>query len=117
MANQKIPGLSEKITAELKNRKITKKRLCKICQFSESTLQEIITTSKINVNYLAAIADALDVSVEYLIKKDAKPKERKECKLFKCPKSGERKCCCYCKEKESCQERCLNNHQHCGWFE
>ena len=119
MANQYIPGLGEKITAELKNRDITKKKLCEICRISAQTIKNIVDTSRISITNLVAIADALDVSVDYLISGTREPKEAHlhKCKLFKCPKSGERQCCCYCKEKESCQERCLNNHQKCGWFE
>ena len=114
MANQFVPGLGEKLTAELKKTKMKKKRLCKICQFSESTLQEIINTSKINVNYLPAIADALGVSVDYLLKKDAKPKQRKVCKHFKCPITGQNFCCFYCKIKSKCANPCENNPEKCN---
>ena len=113
MSKETIVGLEERIKIKLKEKNMTIKKLRDITGLSSSVVNYIFETSLIHGSDCVKIADALDVTTDYLLKGIEDTEKTHWCDYFKC--SRHKNLCCYdCPDKSKCESPCLNHPRKCG---
>ena len=122
MDNNIIEGIAERIRREMKRQGLNQTQLSKMTGISKSVISNIVTCKQeYGLRQIIRISDALNVSIDYLVKGNKDGKEEKfipgRCNIFTCLyKSGLKACCFYCKDRQNCKAPCLNNPQKCGQY-
>ena len=114
MSKETIVGLEERIKIKLKERHMTIKKLRDITGISPYVLSYIFETSLIHGSDCVKIADALDVTTDYLLKGIEEKDTTHHCGYFKCTKHSNNLCCSDCPDKSKCESPCLNHPRKCG---
>ena len=115
MSKETIIGLEERIKLKLKEKHMTVKKLCEVTGISLYVITHIFEKSVIHGSDCVLIAEALDVTTDYLLRgvEEEKVKDR-QCGYFKCTKHSNNLCCSDCPDKSTCESPCMNHPQKCG---
>lgn len=113
MSRETIIGLEERIKIKLKERHMTVKKLRDITGISTYVMTHIFDESVIHGCDCIKIAEALDVTTDYLLRGIEDKDKTRWCGYFKC--STHKNLCCYdCPDKSKCESPCLNHPHKCG---
>ena len=120
MSKEISKGLDVRVRALLRERKMTLKKLCETTGIAKSTMDASLNRLTFSSANAIKVADALNVSLDYLLKGIVSEKEEPEnvCTRFTCREpnfpSKKHLCCHFCENKDNCPDPCLNHPSKCG---
>lgn len=113
MSKETIIGLEERIKIKLKEKRMTIKKLCEVTGLSPYVITHIFEASVIHGSDCVKIAEALDVTTDYLLRGIEDKEQTRWCGYFKC--NTHKNLCCYdCPDKSKCESPCMNHPNKCG---